>query len=99
MDAVLQQECEIAYSFALESYTQNLKQNFMNRADPFDIETLFSTLKVIKDKAIDEFALPAEVREKYKDYDEYLNKLETYISKQEETIINVNETLAEKYYY
>ena len=92
----MQQECEIAYNFAIESYTQNLKQNFLNRTEPFESQILFRTLKIIRDTSIEEFALSAEIRERFKDYDEYLNRIESYIAKQEETIIQVNENLAEK---
>ena len=92
----MQQECEIAYNFAIESYTQNLKQNFLNRTDPFDAPILFRSLRIIRGTSIEEFALTAEITERFKDYDEYLNRIESYIAKQEETIIQVNENLAEK---
>ena len=96
LDAVLQQECDMAYNYAVENYTENLKKYFTDRNEPFEIPKLFEILKTIRDNAIDEFAIIGEVREKYKDYDDYLNRIQVYINKQEETIIQINENLAEK---
>jgi hypothetical protein len=96
LDAVLQQECDIAYNYAVENYTESLKKYFTNRNEPFDVKQLFDILKEIRDNAIDEFAIIGEVREKYKNYDDYLNRIQAYVNKQEETIIQINENLADK---
>lgn len=96
-EAVLQQECEISYNFAVQSYTDSLKTYLANRKDPIEIPQLFETLKVIRDQAVDEFAISVEVREKYKNYDDYLAQLQTFINKQEDVIIQVNENLAEQF--
>lgn len=93
----MQQECEIAYNFGIQSYTDSLKTHFANRKDPIEIPQLFETLKVIRDQAVDEFAISVEVREKYKNYDDYLAQLQSFINKQEEAIIQVNENLAEQF--
>jgi hypothetical protein len=95
-DAILHQECDNAFSLALENYTQNLRKYFADRNEPFEVQELFEILKEVRDNAIDEFSVSGEVREKYKDYEDYLTKMQEYISKQEEMIIQINENLAEK---
>lgn len=92
----MQQECEMAYNLAVESYTNSLKKYFTDRNEPFEIPQLFEILKNIRDGSIDEFAIIGEVREKYRDYDDYLNRIQTYINDQEKTIVQINESLAEK---
>ncbi len=58
------------------------------------MEDLFQILKGIRDNAINDFTIVGEVREKYKDYDQYLENLQEYINDQESKIIEINENLA-----
>jgi len=64
-EAVLHQECELAYNIAIENYNTNLRQHFQNRSEPFEVEELFAILQDVRTKAIEEFGVSAEVREKY----------------------------------
>ena len=57
---------------------------------------LFEILKEVRDNAIDEFSIVGEVREKSKDYEDYLTRMQECINMQEGKILEINENLAEK---
>ena len=99
LNAVLEQECEITFNIAVENYNEDLKQHFINRSEPFDVPTLFQILKNSRDVAIDDFAIVGEVREKYRNYEDFLNRLQTFINTQEAKIIDINENLADELIY
>lgn len=94
---MLQQECDLAFSQAIDNYNKNLRTHFQNRNEPFDTQELFIILKDAREGAIEEFGIIGEVREKYPNYDDYLLQIQGIINKQETMIININENLAEKY--
>lgn len=92
----MEQECEITLNFATENYNKQLKSFFGNRTDPFDTEELFKVLKNTRDKAIDEFVIAGDIRDKYSNYEEFLRRLQEFMNLREEKIIEINESLADE---
>jgi len=86
----------VAYNIAIENYNLNLRKHFQNRNEPFEVEELFAILRDVRSTAVEEFGISADVREKYTNYETFLSQMKEIIDKQELTIININEGLAEK---
>lgn len=86
----------MAYNIAIENYNLNLRKHFQNRNEPFEVEELFAILRDVRSTAVEEFGISADVREKYTNYETFLSQMKEIIDKQELTIININEGLAEK---
>jgi len=95
----LEQECEITLNFATENYNKELKGYFGNRSEPFETEELFLILKETRDRAIDEFIIAGDVRDKFANYEEYLRRLQEFMNLREEKIIEINENLAEESFH
>ena len=93
---VLEQECEVTMNSAIENYNNELKEYFANRTDPLDTEELFQTLRMTRDKAIDEFIVFGEIRDKSPHYFDYLYRLQEFMNSKEEKIIEINENLADE---
>ena len=93
---MLQQECDVAFNNSVENYTESLRKYFAQREEPFEVPQLFEILKESRDSAIDQFDVIGEVREKYANYDQYVNRVQQYINEQEGKIIAINENKAEK---
>ena len=97
LNAVLEQECKITLNLTTDNYNQQLKAHFCDRVEPFESIDLFRILKETRDKAIDEFIISSDVRDKFADYEEYLRKLQDFMNLREEKIIEINENLAEEF--
>ena len=87
---------KITLNFATENYNKELKGYFGNRSEPFDMEELFQILKETRDRAIDEFIIAGDVRDKFANYEEYLRRLQEFMNLREEKILEINENLAEE---
>jgi hypothetical protein len=95
-NAVLEQECEICLKQASDSYKEELSKYFANRKEPVEANELFKFFASARDTAINEFVVIGEIREKYEQYDDYLDKLQSYINDQEDKLTEINESLAEE---
>ena len=93
----MEEECEVAYMLASESYKECVKDMFSGRdSSPVDSLELFSMFKQARDVAISDFRVPASVREKFAGYNEYVDRLQNYINQQEDTLVEINENIAKQ---
>lgn len=91
----MEEECEVAYVLATETYKAAIKEMFSGRDNsPVDSAELFSMFKNARDAGLQDFRVPVEVREKFTNYPDYVDKLEAYINQQEDTLIDINENIA-----
>ena len=93
---VLEQECQITLATTNENYNTELKKFFADRNEPFETDELFGILKAARDRAIDEFVISGEIREKYQNYYDYLQQLQDFMSLREEKIMEINDNLADE---
>lgn len=92
----MEQECEISLKIASDKYKEELSKYFAQRKDPVEADELFKFFADSRDKAINEFTINGEIREKYQEYDDYLDKLQNYINDQEDKLTEINESLADE---
>ena len=91
----MEEECEVAYMLATEAYKATIKEQFSGRDNsPVDSAELFVMFKRARDAGISEFRIQPEVRAKYADYPNFLDKLQNYINQQEDTLIEINENIS-----
>lgn len=93
----MEEECEIAYILATESYKAQIKELFLNRDNsPVESSELFSMFKRAREGSMQEFRVRSEIRDKFANYSDYLEKLQTYINNQEDTLIEINENISKQ---
>lgn len=94
----MEEECEVAYMLATESYKMLIKEMFLGRDNsPVDSLELFVMFKQARDAAIKDFRVQPEVREKYANYSDYIDRLQNFINQQEDTLVDINENIAKQY--
>ena len=96
----MEEECEVAYIFAIENYKAAIKEMFLNRDNsPVDSIELFSMFKRAREIGMQEFKVMNQIRDKFQNYGDYLEKLQKYINDQEQTLIEINENIAKQLAY
>lgn len=93
----MEEECEVAYMLATESYKAMIKEMFSGRDNsPVDSLDLFAMFKRARDICVQEFKILHEVREKFANYSDYVERLQTYINQQEDILIEINENISKQ---
>ena len=65
LNAVLEQECELALHLSSEKYKEKLAEEFGSRKDPVSSEDLFELFAVARDIAIEDFSVNGQIRDKF----------------------------------
>lgn len=93
----MEEECEISLIFATDMYKNFIKEKFSGvEKEPIETAVLFSYFTAARDKAMDEFNIIGEIREKYTNYPDYVDRLQNFINEQEDKLIEINENLAKE---
>lgn len=83
---------------ATEAYKNTIKEQFSGRDNsPVDAAELFMMFKRARDTGMQEFRVLPEVRNKYADYSNYVDRLQNYVNQQEDTLIEINENISKMY--
>lgn len=91
----MEEECQVAYMLATEAYKRTIKDQFSGRDNsPVESAELFAMFKRARDNGVEEFKVQAEVRSKYADYSNFVDRLQNYINQQEDTLIEINENIS-----
>lgn len=88
LDAVLAQECEGLLADALQAHALGLERISSTGIDTRSSHDLFAALKLARQRALECFQLPAEMRERLESYDAAREKLGAQISAREEKLFN-----------
>ena len=81
----------------LDELFKNMKDKFGgNENEPIETALLFEYFTQARDRAMDEFNIIGEIRDKYSNYPDFVDKLQNYINEQEDSIIDINENLAKE---
>jgi len=93
----MEEECEVAYMLATESYKTAIKEMFSGRDNsPVESLELFGMFKQARDRSMDAFRIQPGIREKFANYTDYVDKLQNYINQQEDTLIEINENISKQ---
>lgn len=93
----MEEECEISLLLATDEYKKFMKDKFQGKDnEPVETALLFEFFTQARDRAMDEFNIIGEIRDKYSNYPDFVDKLQNYINDQEDKIIEINENLAKE---
>ena len=93
----MEEECEASYMLATEAYKNIIREQFSGRDNsPVDAAELFAMFKRARDGGVQEFRVQPEVRAKYSEYNNFVDRLQNYINQQEDTLIEINENISKK---
>ena len=93
----MEEECEVAYILATESYKTAIREMFSGRDNsPVESQELFNMFKQARSQGMKDFRVQAEVRDKFVNYPDYVDKLQNYINQQEDALIDINENISKQ---
>lgn len=70
---------------------------FGNRTEPVPVKELYSLFADARQSAIQSFQVQRQIRERYEEYETFLDKLQNFILDQEDKLRRINEDLAADY--
>jgi hypothetical protein len=96
-DSVIEKECAIAYMEATDFHRKYLKDRFMNQEEAYSEVYLDQVFKTIRDDTMAKYTKLAYLSTIYDQvYNEYLEKLQQFISQKESLIYEINNNLAKE---